>query len=493
MGDSLVLPLSLILALILAAVACSVCCACICTDESTSQGEEPLSLPLLPNVCDGNRNPRYRLEAASRDALAGFNRCSFCGFENFTRHVFCNLCGSQIVVQQQKKKSSRDELAVELLGELPPSAAQREKRARGRKDWTRKLDVEGRVFWFQAPKKRSTRVFVGYVAYFISEADIPTLEEISSGLPPTDATAEAPSKVTIEVLPPETATQPAGVSETPAVQPSLEQNAQKVLVKEAVAQSLSMEASFQTLLLTESTAVDAARMPLEDNYKKTEERRGAGAAKWKQILKLASQDFPTKYAHFVRSAADLLVDASQQYVKMSIRREQLVADSMEALSVIPRTSIHSAMRLEFLDERGVDAGALQREWLMILTQALADPTNGVFQCVDVAEQIFYLNSGSVCDIGEDHLMYYFATGRLVGRSLLEGQVLNFHLALPLLKIILGLPLMLTDLEYFDKEAFRSLKWIMDNDGADDLGITFSVTEKRGDDKMVVVDLIDDGR
>lgn len=64
-----------------------------------------------------------------RDALAGFNRCSFCGFENFKRHEFCNLCGSQLLVQHKTKKN-HDDSAVELPGELLSSVTQREKRAR---------------------------------------------------------------------------------------------------------------------------------------------------------------------------------------------------------------------------------------------------------------------------------------------------------------------------------------------------------------------------
>lgn len=36
-----------------------------------------------------------------RDAEEGFNTCAFCGFENFKRIPFCNLCGEQIVVLPQ--------------------------------------------------------------------------------------------------------------------------------------------------------------------------------------------------------------------------------------------------------------------------------------------------------------------------------------------------------------------------------------------------------
>ncbi|KAJ0407645.1 hypothetical protein P43SY_010186 [Pythium insidiosum] len=59
-------------------------------------------------------------------------------------------------------------------------------------------------------------------------------------------------------------------------------------------------------------------------------------------------------------------------------------------------------------------------------------------------------------LGDNHLGHFFATGRFLGRALLEGNVTGFHLALPLLKIILGQPVSLSDLEFFDPETYRNL-------------------------------------
>ncbi|KAJ0410620.1 hypothetical protein ATCC90586_009101 [Pythium insidiosum] len=61
--------------------------------------------------------------------------------------------------------------------------------------------------------------------------------------------------------------------------------------------------------------------------------------------------------------------------------------------------------------------------------------------------------------------------------MLEGNVTGFHLALPLLKIILGQPVSLSDLEFFDPETYRSLVWLLEHDGVDALGLDFSVWEQ----------------
>ncbi|KAJ0398251.1 hypothetical protein ATCC90586_002123 [Pythium insidiosum] len=100
-------------------------------------------------------------------------------------------------------------------------------------------------------------------------------------------------------------------------------------------------------------------------------------------------------------------------------------------------------------------------------------------------------------LGDNHLAHFFATGRFLGRALLEGNVTGFHLALPLLKIILGQPVSLSDLEFFDPETYRNLVWLLEHDSVDALGLDFIVWEQLttadGSTQTVVVDLIPNGR
>ncbi|GAB9475890.1 Hect e3 ubiquitin [Globisporangium polare] len=471
----------------------------VCERLDRASDSDDLREVLLQN---GGRVIKYRLEAASRDAEAGFNKCQFCGFENFKRTPFCNVCGTKV----REYESHLDAHTA------PPhwsTLSLRQKRARLRKEWLRKIDVDGRVYWYRSSRSKTTRTATprlpGFTLHFVKSLSASMLP---ASLRTTQDHEEAQvqvSKVTIEIIPPDT--------EQPGSSDSLSAEARqavfeaelelpKALKKDVVVETLGVEAALQVLQLIDSSASDASLPPLKttSNGKNgdSEDTNSTSAPgiknkRWKQALLPSVQPFPTKYSYFVSCATELLVYATEQYVMLTIRRDSLLADSMEALSVIPRASIRSVMRIDFAGDQGVDAGGLHREWLMILNQELANPANGVFECIDMAEQIFYLNPNSFYDIGEDHLMYYFATGRLVGRSLLEGQVLNFHLALPLLKIILGMPVSLSDLEYFDPEAFKSLMWINENDGVGDLGITFSIAEKRGEEMVVVVDLIENGR
>ncbi|KAJ0388911.1 hypothetical protein P43SY_012146 [Pythium insidiosum] len=90
------------------------------------------------------------------------------------------------------------------------------------------------------------------------------------------------------------------------------------------------------------------------------------------------------------------------------------------------------------------------------------------------------------------MAHVLAAGRFLGRALLDGNATGFHLSLPLLKALLGQPVTLRDLEFFDAEMHKNLVWLLENDGVDALGLDFSVCEAV-DGKTSVVDLVPGGR
>ncbi|KAG2807666.1 hypothetical protein PC112_g17304 [Phytophthora cactorum] len=139
-----------------------------------------------------------------------------------------------------------------------------------------------------------------------------------------------------------------------------------------------------------------------------------------------------------------------------------------------------------------DVGGLHRGWLTLLNEKLVDPDVGLFSCTQRSDETFFINSQSKRVLGADHLQHFNAAGRLIGRALLEGAVLNFHLCAPLLKMMLGTPITFDDLEYLDAEMYRNLTWLLDNDDAESLELDFTVTQRHGD-LAQTVELIPAGR
>lgn len=65
----------------------------------------------------------------------------------------------------------------------------------------------------------------------------------------------------------------------------------------------------------------------------------------------------------------------------------------------------------------------------------------------------------------------------MGKLLLEGHILTTHLALPLLKHVLSIPISKSDLMFLDEDIYKSYIWIMNNSNVESLGLDFSLYGK----------------
>lgn len=93
-----------------------------------------------------------------------------------------------------------------------------------------------------------------------------------------------------------------------------------------------------------------------------------------------------------------------------------------------------------------------------------------------AGRAFTINPSSA-KVNPDDKELFFLTGRLIGKALLTGQVIEPRLSLPLLKHILGVPLSLADLESTDPELHRSVVTLLQSKGVGDWAMVFAVDEE----------------
>ncbi|ETI56684.1 hypothetical protein, variant [Phytophthora nicotianae] len=490
--------------------------------------EAELNAPLIDS-------DHRRLDAALRDAEEGFNKCAVCEFENFKRCQFCAICGELMRKRDdegdsegaaEKKKTPvklsllsifRRESDVQLaasasISTLTKHATRRRVRAQRRKEWTRKQDVEGRMYWFRDSRLVKTDAPpAAFVAKFERASTGPVIDKFfwsqllpntqdSKRLPPTTPTSQDQSKddkITSPTHSPHHEDSASSIPSTPEPESGLgdgNQTRQKPTLRPLERRMASLKKSVQKLELvlvpTSDIAVDASKLPLtisigpkltasyptEDDIPETTETPKSVT----EFMAFAKRDFPSKYAHFVMSASSLLVPVDKEHLRLNVERAKVLMDSMESLAVIPLRNLHSVMRINFIDENGIDAGGLQREWFVMLNEALVDPAHGLFVCTNKSEQTYFLRPCSNVDDLPRQLFHLLAAGRLLGRALLEGSMLCFHLAPPLLKLILGYPLSFSDLEDLDPEMYSNLRWLLDNDNVDSLGIDFTVTAKDGD-------------
>lgn len=146
-------------------------------------------------------------------------------------------------------------------------------------------------------------------------------------------------------------------------------------------------------------------------------------------------------------------------VCLTVHRDHILEQSIQYVKCIHKASIRSMpIKVSFAGEGDVSsndrgAGGLHHEWLTLLNEKMVDPNVGLFSLTKCSDPSYFINPQSESALGADHLQYFYAAGRLVGRVLLEGAVLNFHLCTPLLKIMLGMPIGFGDLKHLDAEMY----------------------------------------
>lgn len=371
-----------------------------------------------------------------------------------------------------------------------------------RKEWTRKLDVKGAVFWYRDSCADVADVrFPGFTARFepkrrrtaLWTTDDVDIDALSVSPTAPGSVTDSASEMSLSLSTPRLQQQLSFSNETSdASVKALAGGATLMLTLQQRALELEHDTLPVEIRLTDASVVDAARFPLYCD-------RANPALTWKEVLRIASRSFPTKYAHFATSAAALSSFAAKQSVEVRVRRSALIADSVAALSAIPAADIRSPLHVSYVDEHIDDTSELassgtrasHREWFVALSEQLVAPRQGVFRCVDAATRTFYVNADSRYALGEHHLAHVFAAGRFIGRALLDGHALSFRLALPLRKLLLGVPVTFPDLESYDSALFARLVYLSTTLDVEALGLDFSVAEPRGD-ALVTVDLVRNG-
>ena len=203
------------------------------------------------------------------------------------------------------------------------------------------------------------------------------------------------------------------------------------------------------------------------------------------VRSVAAMSFPEKYAWFLQHTSALMKPWKDGRLKLRVHRSEVLVESMEQLLGIQTVHIHMPLRVEFIGESGIDAGGLEREWIALLSEKLFDDRTGLFQRCCSDNVSYRINPLSV-EASEDHLEYFRGAGRFLGRALLEGQLLQAQLSLPLLKHFLGVPITFADLEYVDQQVYESMIWIRDTPGVEALGLDFTLVELsyRGEPRVI---------
>ncbi|WRT70096.1 uncharacterized protein IL334_007090 [Kwoniella shivajii] len=171
-------------------------------------------------------------------------------------------------------------------------------------------------------------------------------------------------------------------------------------------------------------------------------------------------------------------------IPLNIRRQYVFEDSFHALQRRTGDEIkYGKLSVKFYNEDGVDAGGVTREWYSVLAQQIFDPNFALFEPCAADQQTYQPNKAS--SVNGDHLAYFKFVGRVIGKAVYDGRLLDAYFNRAFYKQILGRTVDMRDLESIDPEYHKSLQWMLDNDITGVIDQEFTIEDDQFGEKKIV--------
>ncbi|XP_067010981.1 ubiquitin-protein ligase E3B isoform X2 [Anabrus simplex] len=175
--------------------------------------------------------------------------------------------------------------------------------------------------------------------------------------------------------------------------------------------------------------------------------------------------------------------ASPQSTLITVHRSRIVEDGYRQLALLPSQALKGVIRVRFineqgLDEAGIDQDGVFKEFLEETIKRVFDPSLNLFRVT--SEERLYPSPTSYMQ--DNHLQLFEFVGRMLGKAVYEGIVVDVPFASFFLSQVLGqqhqvLYSSMDELPSLDRELYRSLTFIKHHQGdVQDLDLTFSVDE-----------------
>ena len=114
-----------------------------------------------------------------------------------------------------------------------------------------------------------------------------------------------------------------------------------------------------------------------------------------QLIEASAQPLSKKIGFFWGVLSSRMnVPWDQGHVKIEIRRQAMLEDSLNAFQKLRGQDFHKIFRFKFVGEEGLDAGGLAREWFTLVGKELFNPDFGLFSHTGVGGEVVMINPNS---------------------------------------------------------------------------------------------------
>ncbi|KAI9356085.1 hypothetical protein BD770DRAFT_390413 [Pilaira anomala] len=164
---------------------------------------------------------------------------------------------------------------------------------------------------------------------------------------------------------------------------------------------------------------------------------------------------------------------------VTVRRGQVLEDGFYALSGLSPSAWKGTIRVSFVNELGVgeigiDQGGPFKDFITMLIAEAFEPNFGLFSSTKLNS--FYPSAISSVH-GRNYIQIFEFIGKVIGKALYEGILLDVKFAGFLLARLLGRNVFLEELKELDAEVWKNLTFIKHYEGdVEELGLTFEADE-----------------
>ena len=213
------------------------------------------------------------------------------------------------------------------------------------------------------------------------------------------------------------------------------------------------------------------------------------------------RDYRRKVVYFrSQPSMRLIADAK---CDVRVRRGWVFEDSFAAIMRLRPEDLRKRLMVKFEGEDALDYGGVSREWFFLLSHEMFNPSYGLFEYS--AHDNYTLQINPASGVNPEHLDYFKFIGRVLGLAVFHHRFLDAYFVPGFYKMVLNKKVNLKDLEAVDYELYKGLTWMLcvhtsrriccvitellsffrENDITDVLEETFSVTEDRFGEHVIV--------
>ncbi|CAD8173650.1 unnamed protein product [Paramecium octaurelia] len=162
-----------------------------------------------------------------------------------------------------------------------------------------------------------------------------------------------------------------------------------------------------------------------------------------------------------------------QYVSLTIERDNIIESAIKQLQQT-QLSLKNPLKVQFVNEQGVDEGGPKREFFRLIMEKLVTPDYGMFIPKN-NDTVFWFNPQSF-----EMPIYYSLIGKLLGLSLYNSVLLDVRFPTVLFKKLQREKVKEEDLKELDMETYTGFQFLREQTDpkvVQSLGLTFNATYK----------------